>query len=90
MTTQEEIRAHILEFLRDEGASIDLAERMPDDFDLRRDGAIDSLHFIRLLADLELRAGRPIDLTDVDPQLLTVLGVLVSHVAKQIGAVSTS
>jgi acyl carrier protein len=77
MTTREEIRAHILAFVSE-------SPHVSDDFDLRTDGAIDSLRFIQLLADLEARTGKPIELADVDPERITNLGVLSRHIAAQV------
>ena len=81
MTAERDIRHFILSFVHDAGIPVAHAG---DDFDLRLDGAIDSLGFIRLISELEKRTGGPIDLSEVDPEKLTRLGVLVSHVAKQI------
>jgi acyl carrier protein len=81
MTTLEDVRAQILSFV---GAS----PNVPDGFDLRRDGAVDSLRFIQLIGHLEARIGTTIDLADVDPERLTNLAVLSSHIAKQVGTVS--
>jgi acyl carrier protein len=81
MTTLEDVRAQILSFV---GAS----PNAPDGFDLRRDGAVDSLRFIQLIGHLEARIGTTIDLADVDPERLTNLAVLSSHIAKQVGTVS--
>ena len=77
MKSREEIRAYILAFV---SASRDVS----DDFDLRFNGAIDSLRFIQLIADLETRTGKVIDLTDVDAERLTNLGVLSRHIAAQV------
>jgi acyl carrier protein len=79
MTTAAEIRAHILAFVsRPATAS--------DEYDLRADGAVDSLRFVQLLADLEARLGTSIDLAEVAPERVTNLGVLSRHIAAQVGA----
>lgn len=80
--TAADIRGEILAFLKVRGS-------VPDDFDLRRDGAVDSLRFIQLLAHLEARTGVAIDLSDVDPERLTNLGVLSRHIAKQAAPVAS-
>jgi acyl carrier protein len=78
--TVDEVKAHIL-------AAVGLTDAARglhgEDFDLRRDGAIDSLGFIRLIADLETRTGRPIDLADLEPERLTQLNDLAAHIASQ-------
>ena len=75
--TPAAIRAAILAFVGKPGS-------VPDDFDLRRDGAVDSLRFIQLLAYLEARTGTAIDFSDVDPEQLTNLEVLSRHIAAQV------
>jgi acyl carrier protein len=61
------------------------AESVPDDLDLRASGVIDSLGFIQLITDLEARCGCPIDLADLAPEQLTMIGVLCTHIAAQVG-----
>jgi acyl carrier protein len=81
-----DIRTHILTFVgRTRPAAGLNSQLVSDDFDLRRDGAIDSLGFVRLIAELEGRSGKTIDLSDLDPEKLTVLGALASHIASQLG-----
>ena len=53
---------------------------LPDDLDLRDEGIIDSLGFVRLIADLEARLGGRIDLIDLDPEYLTNVGALARHI----------
>jgi acyl carrier protein len=85
MTSSEQIKAHILEFVNE---SVELHGsrwlEVSDDFDLRLDGALDSLRFIQLIADLEAYTGAAIDLADLDPEQLTIIGVLSRHIAAQI------
>jgi acyl carrier protein len=81
MTTLEDVRAQILSFV---GAS----PNSSDGFDLRRDGSVDSLRFLQLIGHLEARIGTTINLADVDPERLTNLAVLSSHIAKQAGTAS--
>jgi acyl carrier protein len=52
-----------------------------DDLDLRACGAIDSLRFIELVVELEETFGVEIELEDVDPEKLTLLGTLCDQVA---------
>ena len=57
------------------------ARSIPDDFDLRAHGVIDSLGFIQLLTALESQFGGPLDLADVAPEQLTRVDILSKHVA---------
>ena len=85
MTTHD-IKTEILAFVgRTTPAAARASQMVSDDFDLRRDGAIDSLGFLRLISEIEGRTGRTIDLADLDPENLTVLGALASHIARQLG-----
>lgn len=57
-----------------------------DDLDLRASGAIDSLGFVELVVALEEEFGVELELEDVDPETLTVLGPLSGHVGAQVAA----
>jgi acyl carrier protein len=57
-----------------------------DDLDLRASGAIDSLGFVELVVALEETFGIELELEDVDPEQLTVLGPLSRHVGAQVAA----
>ena len=52
-----------------------------DDVDLRDEGIIDSLGFVELISELEVRLGAPIDLSDLDSEYLTNVGALSRHIA---------
>lgn len=54
---------------------------LADDVDLRAAGMVDSLGFLRLIGDLELRLAMPIDLSELDPSQLTCVGPLSRYVA---------
>lgn len=86
MTAQEEIiRSHILAVVSESLIAVGQERRLlSDDFDLRQDGAIDSLGFIRLISELEARIAQTIDLADLPPEQLTKLGALTSHIARQV------
>lgn len=58
----------------------------PDDLDLRASGAIDSLGFVELVVALEESFGVELELEDLDPETLTVLGPLSGHVGAQVAA----
>jgi acyl carrier protein len=57
------------------------AGSIPDDFDMRAEGVVDSLGFVQLLATIEQRLGIAIDLADLDPAALTTVGPLSRHIA---------
>lgn len=57
-----------------------------DDLDLRASGAIDSLGFVELVVELEETFGVELELEDLDPETLTVLGPLSGHVGAQVVA----
>jgi acyl carrier protein len=54
---------------------------LADDFDLVREGALDSLGFIKLISELEKRLGIQIDFDGMDSEQVTVLGPLCRHIA---------
>jgi acyl carrier protein len=84
MKSEAEIRAHILTFVSACAPRPTGHRAIGDDFDIRLDGGMDSLGFLRLIADIEARTGRTIDLADIDPEKLTRLGVLAAHISGQI------
>ena len=52
-----------------------------DNLDLRDEGIIDSLGFMQLLIELEMRLDTEIDLSELDPEHLTNVGALSRHIA---------
>lgn len=56
-------------------------EDVPDDFDIRAEGVVDSLGFVQLITDLEEQLGFDIDLAELDPIDLTTVGPLSRHIA---------
>lgn len=80
----ETVRARILEFCGTalEAYGVDLSA-LPTNLDLRACGAIDSLGFVELVADLEEGFGVELELEDMDPRELTMLEPLARTVAAQ-------
>lgn len=56
---------------------------LEDDLDLRDEGVIDSLGFVQLISELELRLGGELDLSTLDPEYLTNVGRLARHIAER-------
>jgi acyl carrier protein len=80
-----DVRTFILSCVRQALAAIGMEHReLPEDFDLRASGVIDSLGFVQLLGHLETRFDRSIDLSCLPPEELTHLGVLSRHIAEQV------
>jgi acyl carrier protein len=59
------------------------AAALTDDFDLLTSGVIDSLGIVELLAALEQQLGMVIDLSELDPENLTILGPLSHYIENQ-------
>jgi acyl carrier protein len=57
--------------------------QVPDDFDLRAHGVVDSLGFLELVTALEEELGLEVDLDVLAPEHLTTVGPLVEAVAVQ-------
>jgi acyl carrier protein len=80
-------RARILEFCGSALAAYGIDPgAAADDLDLRACGAIDSLGFVELVVALEEAFGVELELEDVDPEALTVLGPLSEHVGAQVAS----
>jgi acyl carrier protein len=54
---------------------------LADDFDLVAEGVLDSLGFIKLIAELEKRLSIQIDFDAIDSEHVTVLGPLSRYIA---------
>ena len=63
---------------------------VPDDFDLRAQGVIDSLGFLELVSALEAALGVEMDFDGLEPEDLTVIGPLSRYVAAQATAALAS
>jgi acyl carrier protein len=89
--TADEIRALVLAECAEALAAVgaDLAA-VPDDFDLRAHGVIDSLGFLELITALEERLGAEIDFEALDPAELTVVGPLSRFVAAQVAGAAAA
>jgi acyl carrier protein len=55
-----------------------------DEYDLLREGIIDSLGILEMIAGLEQRFGSPIEFADLDPDQLTQIGPLSRHLEKKL------
>ena len=78
----EDVKVLILSCLQSSMSSLGLApEALSDDFDMRAEGIVDSLGFVRLIIELEARLGFDINLADLDPEHLTIVGPLSRHIA---------
>jgi len=78
-------RTKILDFCAAELAACGVdSAAASDDLDLRASGAIDSLGFVELVVMLEEEFGVELELEDVDPEKLTVVGPLSAHVGAQV------
>ena len=84
MVTVETIRALIVAEAANIGYLATDADALPDDFDLRLNGVIDSLGFIELIGALQDRLGLDFDLGDLPPEQLTVLAPLARAIARQV------
>ena len=82
--TVDNIRSLILSCCAGGRAAGPLTSDVPDDFDLRAEGVVDSLGFIELITEIETRLGCQIDLDGLDPELLTRVGPLARYIAERI------
>jgi acyl carrier protein len=60
-------------------------QALPEGFDLRATGVIDSLGFLELVTKLEERIGVEIDFEAIAPEELTVVDALARHIAAELG-----
>ena len=57
-------------------------EVVPDNFDLFREGIVDSFGILEMVSALEMEFGVQLDMSDLDPVEMTVLGPLTRYVAR--------
>lgn len=60
-------------------------EAYGDDYDLLLSGVVDSLGFVEMIAAAGAHFSREIDLSDLDPERMTVIGQLSAFIAGQLG-----
>jgi acyl carrier protein len=88
MVTAETVRELIIAECTAIGYFAGGTESLGDEFDLRASGVIDSLGFLELVTALEDRLGARLELGDLPPERLTMLGPLARAVAIQVTAVN--
>ena len=59
-------------------------EQVPDDFDLLKEGIIDSLGIMELVTDVEVHFGHSIDFEELDAEQMTILGPLAAHIQRKL------
>jgi len=80
----EYVRSLILSRLEQSLLDTGLDPAMVDDnFDLLTGGVIDSLGVVELISSIEQQLGVALDLTELDPEQLTVLGPLSRFIENQ-------
>ena len=83
-----EVRAFLLESIAEPLTALGLTTgSVPQDFDLIRDGVLDSLGFVELTIALEEHFGLQIDFEQLDPEDLGAVESLARHVAAGSGRV---
>jgi acyl carrier protein len=85
LPSAEDVRKVILNHFSGalEGAGL-AADDVPDDFDLLGEGLIDSLGILEMLGAVEAHFGVELDLEDLDPEQLAVIGPLCRFIATQL------
>ncbi len=74
---------YLNERLREQGRVPPEAYR--DDYDLLLSGVVDSLGFVEMITAAGAHFSREIDLSDLDPEEMTVIGHLSAFIAGQLG-----
>jgi acyl carrier protein len=81
----ESVKLLIVSILERQSARVVPAADMADDFNVFAEGMVDSLGFVEMIAELESRLATEIDLGDLDPDDLGVLGPLSRYIAARCG-----
>lgn len=79
----ERVRELVLGLVDEPLAAIGIpADELPDDFDLLKNGVIDSFGFLELIAAVEDELGVEVDLAGLDAEHLTLVGPLSRHLER--------
>lgn len=79
---REFIVSYLSQKVESTGRAID--SDAPDDYDLLKDGGVDSLGMFDLTVALEEYFGQQIDFEGLDPEEMAFMGPLCQHVAKML------
>jgi acyl carrier protein len=81
----QNIRSFVLNRFAREIASrgLDL-NAIDDNFDLMNEGLIDSLGLVELISAVETEFGKPVDLSDLDPEKMTLIGPLSKYLSDRL------
>lgn len=83
--TAAEVRSALLEMYAPKFALRRIAPAdIGDGYDLLREGIIDSLGILEMIANLEERFGETIEFTNLDTEQLTQIGPLSKHIEEQL------
>lgn len=81
-----DIQSFILSFIKERmkssGRSFNI--EVKDDFDLFLEGVLDSLGVLDLMNEVGTHFGKEIDFESIDPEEMTVIGPLCSHIEQQL------
>lgn len=81
----EEVRSFLLErFSRQFAAQGRDVASIDDSFDFMTEGLVDSLGVVELIGAVEEKFGKPIDLSELDPEQMTVLGPLSKYISERL------
>jgi acyl carrier protein len=83
--TASDVRAFLLETFSDSLEAIGLTpDSVKEGFDLLREGVIDSMGILEMIAAIDQRFDVEIDFEDIDPDHITVVDPLCEFVAHQV------
>jgi acyl carrier protein len=78
------VRAFIMSRLNESLTGLGLdSTRISNEFDLLTSGAIDSLGLVELIAAIEQDLGCTLEMSDLDPENLTIIGPLSEYIESQ-------
>ena len=77
------VLASLKERLRETGFE---AAAVPDDLDLLESGVVDSMGLLEMISEVEERVGQELELEDLEPRDLTVLGRFCRQVERLTGS----
>jgi acyl carrier protein len=85
--SSQEVRSVVLRTLEERLAENGIdPSKIPDDFDLLTQGIIDSMGVLELIVEIEGHFGIKLDLDDLPPEQLTIIGPFSRYVEQKHGS----
>jgi uncharacterized protein len=89
--TDYKVREYLISLYKNQIQARGLSpDKIPDSFDLLKEGIIDSLGIMELVTSLEGHFGHTIDFEELDAEHMTIIGPLTAHIERKLTEFETA